>query len=46
MRCGRVGGQEELTRSTPMGSTSHSGDQDHDDVKICVRMISRITGQL
>ena len=26
MRCGRVGGREELTKSRPMGSTSHSGE--------------------
>ena len=34
MRCGRVGGREELTKSRPMGSTSHSGEHHLDDVEV------------
>ena len=34
MRCGRVGGREEHTKSCPMGSTSHSGEHHLDDVEV------------
>ena len=34
MRCGRVGGPEELTKSRPMGSTSHSGEHHLGDVEV------------